>query len=129
MVSRITEDRLAVLLNGQRPLITMQPTVMLNAGTPLGIVIAEIVCPESDESGLFAGLGAFVRAELPDDKGATDIALEKLVRELQRKGRKLGADAIVSANIKLLRGMHAAGHKLIKMTGTGTAVALPERQD
>ncbi len=110
---------------GLQPAITMQPLVQGEAGRPLGIVIAEVVCEEDEENGLFAGLGAFVRAQLPADRAAVEIALERLLGELCRKGRKFNAGAIVSTHIKLLRGTHADGRKLLKLIATGTAVALP----
>jgi uncharacterized protein YbjQ (UPF0145 family) len=119
------EERIRRVSRGLRPAITMQPTVGGEAGEPLGIVFAEVVCPENEENDLFAGLAEFVRAERPAEKAATDIALEKLLQELGLKGRKLGADAIVSTNFHLLRGVHTAGHKVLRMTATGTAVVLP----
>jgi uncharacterized protein YbjQ (UPF0145 family) len=110
---------------GLRPAVTMQPTIGGESGAPLGIVIAEVICRETEENDLFAGLGAFTRAELPAAKTATEIALEQLLRELGMKGRKIGADAIVAAKFELLRGVNAAGHKVLRMTAAGTAIALP----
>jgi uncharacterized protein YbjQ (UPF0145 family) len=121
----ISEKNVANAANGLRPAITMQPTLGGEAGTPVGVVIAEVVCLDHDENELFAGLGAFVRAELPAQKSATDIALAQLLGELCLKGHKLAADAILSTDIKLLRGTDAAGHRLLKMIATGTAVVLP----
>jgi uncharacterized protein YbjQ (UPF0145 family) len=127
--SPVTQEQIASASVRLRPVVTMQPTVGGEAGEPIAIVVAEVICFEHEESNLFAGLGAFIRAELPTGKVATDIALEKLMRELCSKGRKLKADAIVSTNIKLLRGIRTAGHKLLKMTATGTAITLPTRQN
>lgn len=125
----ISERHVARAAHALRPVVTMQPTVAGEAGEPVGVVIAEIVCPDHEEDDLFAGLGAFIRAGLPEQKAATDIALEKLLGELCSKGRKLAADAILSTDITLLRGTDAAGHRLLKMIATGTAVVLPPRQD
>ena len=111
--------------SGSHPIVSQQPTIQGEAGQPIGIVIAEVVCPVNEENDLFAGLGAFIRAELPAERAPTDVTLEKLLSELRLKGSKLGADAILSTSIKLLRGADAAGHKLLKMTATGTAVILP----
>jgi uncharacterized protein YbjQ (UPF0145 family) len=125
----IGEKHVANAARGLRPAVTMQPTLAGEAGAPVGVVIAEVVCLDHDENDLFAGLGAFIRAELPAQKTATDIALAKLLGELCLKGRKLGADAILSADIKLLRGTDAAGHRLLKMIATGTAVVLSPGQE
>jgi uncharacterized protein YbjQ (UPF0145 family) len=125
----VSEKRVAGAAHGLRPAVTMQPTIAGEAGEPVGVVIAEVVCADQEENDLFAGLGAFIRAELPTQKTATDIALEKLLGELCLKGRRLAADAILSTDIKLLRGTDAAGHRLLKMIATGTAVILPSRQD
>ncbi len=125
----MNEERVKRASDGLRPVVTMQPTVGGDAGEPIAIVIAEVVCPENEENDLFAGLGAFVRAEPPAENAAADVALEKLLRELGLKGRKLGADAILSTNFELLRGVHTAGKKVLKMRATGTAVVLPRRQD
>ena len=125
----MNEERVMRASHGLRPAVTMQPTIGGEGGDPIGIVIAEVVCPENEENDLFAGLGAFVRAEPPAENAATDVALEKLLRELGLKGRKLGADAILSTNFELLRGVHTAGKKVLKMRATGTAVVLPRRQD
>ena len=125
----MNEELVKRAARGMRPAITMQPTIGGEAGEPLGIVIAEIISPETEENDLFAGLGAFTRAELPAEKTAADMALEKLLRELGLKGRKLGADAIVSTKIELLRGVNAGGHKVLRMMGAGTAIALPPGRD
>ena len=121
----MNEELVRRAARGLRPAITMQPTLGGEAGEPLGIVIAEIDCPETEENDLFAGLGAFTRGELPAEKTAADIALEKLLRELGRRGGKLGADAIVSTRIEMLRGVDAGGYKVLRMTGAGTAIVLP----
>jgi uncharacterized protein YbjQ (UPF0145 family) len=123
------ERHFASAAGGQRPAITMQPTLRGEAGDPIGIVVAEIVCHVSDENDLFAGLAAFVRAEMPAEKASTDRALDRLLGELRRKGRRLGADAILSTTIRMVRGSDAGGHKLLKMIGTGTAVLLPAGRD
>lgn len=120
----VTEDRIAKAASGRHPAITMQPTLRGISGEPLAIVIAEVICPESEENDLFAGLAAFVRGEMPADQTPSDLALDMLLEKLSRKGRKLGADAIVSTHFKLMRGTHGAGRKLLKLTATGTAVAL-----
>jgi uncharacterized protein YbjQ (UPF0145 family) len=120
----MNEERVAGASSGLRPAVTMQPSFGGESGDPLGIVMAEVVCLENEENDLFAGLGAFLRGELPVQQPVTDIALEKLMRELSRKGRKLGADVILSINIKLLRAKDMAGRKLLKMVATGTAVKL-----
>lgn len=125
----MNEKRVKRASYGLRPPVTMQPTIGGEAGEPVGIVIAEVVCLENEENNLFAGLGRFIRAEPPAAKATTDIALEQLLRELGLKGRELGADAILSTHIKLLRGVHAAGHKVLRMTATGTAVVLPREKD
>lgn len=125
----VSEKHLANAAHGLRPPVTMQPTLAGEAGRPVGVVIAEVVCPGHDEHDLFAGLGAFIRAELPAQKTATDIALERLLGELCLKGRKLAADAILSTDIKMLRGTDSAGNKLLKMVATGTAVVLPRVQE
>jgi|EndMetStandDraft_8_1072994.scaffolds.fasta_scaffold101825_3 uncharacterized protein YbjQ (UPF0145 family) len=111
------------------PAISMQPSIEGQTGQPIGVVMAEVVCMEQDENDLFAGLRTFIRGELPAQRTSTDIALEKLLRELRRKGRGLGADAILSTTIKLLRGADSTGQKLLKMSAIGTAVALPSRKD
>lgn len=121
----LDEERIARAASALRPVITMQPTLRGEAGEPLAIVIAEVICPESEENNLFAGFGAFVRGEMPADKTPSDLALELLLDKLCRKGRKLGADAILSTHFKLMRGTHSAAGKLLKLTATGTAVALP----
>lgn len=108
-----------------RPIVTQQPTVRGESGEPVGVVIVEVVCLESDETDLFAGLGTFIRGRLPAEKAPAATALEKLMCKLRLEGRKLGADAILSTSIKLVRGANAAGHKLLKMTAIGTAVVLP----
>jgi uncharacterized protein YbjQ (UPF0145 family) len=115
--------------DGPHPAITTQPTFRGQAGDPIGIVIAEVICRENEENDLFAGLAAFVRAELPAGKAITDKALDKLLDELRRKGRRLGADAILSTNIRTLRGADATGRKLLKMIATGTAVVLRASDD
>jgi uncharacterized protein YbjQ (UPF0145 family) len=125
----LSESRVSGAARGLRPAITMQPTIAGEAGRPVGVVIAEVVCPDEEENDLFAGLAAFIRAELPMQKAATDIALEKLLGALCLKGRRLEADAILSTDIKLLRGTDAAGHKLLKLVATGTAVILPSPED
>jgi uncharacterized protein YbjQ (UPF0145 family) len=112
-----------------RPAITMQPTLDGEAGEPVGIVIAEVICRENEENDLFAGLAAFVRGELPAAKGTADRALDKLLGELRRKSRKLGADAVLSTSISTLRGADSAGRKLLKMIATGTAVVFPPRDE
>jgi uncharacterized protein YbjQ (UPF0145 family) len=108
-----------------RPIVTQQPTVRGESGEPVGVVIVEVVCLENDENDLFAGLGTFIQGRLPAEKAPAVTALEKLTCKLRREGRKLGADAILSTSIKLVRGANAAGHKLLKMTAIGTAVVLP----
>jgi uncharacterized protein YbjQ (UPF0145 family) len=125
----LSESQLAGAANGLRPAVTMQPTIRGEAGKPVGVVIAEVVCPDEEEDDLFAGLGAFIRAELPTQKAPIDIALEKLLGELCRKGRGLAADAILSTDIKLVRGTDSGGHKLLKMIATGTAVVLPSTRE
>jgi uncharacterized protein YbjQ (UPF0145 family) len=125
----LSEQRIANAASGLRPAITMQPTLRGEPGEPLAIVIAEVICPESEENSLFAGLGAFVRGEMPADKTPSDLALEMLLDKLCRKGRKLGADAILSTHFKLMRGTHSAAGKLLKLTATGTAVALPSARE
>lgn len=120
----ITEDRITKAASGRHPAITMQPSLGGVSGQPLAIIIAEVICPESEENDLFAGLSAFVRGEMPADQTPSDLALDMLLEKLSRKGRKLGADAIVSTHFKLMRGTHGAGRKLLKLTATGTAVTL-----
>ncbi len=120
----LTEDRIANAASGWHPAITMQPALRGEPGDPLAIVIAEVTCPESEETNLFAGLAAFVRGGMPADQTPSDLALDMLLEKLCRKGRKIGADAIVSTHFKLMRGTHSGG-KLLKLTATGTAVALP----
>ena len=122
-------ERRATGAGGQRPAITMQPTFRGEAGDPIGIVVAEIVSRESDENDLFSGLAAFVRAQMPAEKVTADRALDKLLGELRLKGRRLGADAILSTSIRMVRGSDSAGHKLLKMIGTGTAVRLRAGRD
>lgn len=109
------------------PIVTQQPTLRGEPGEPVGVVIVEVVCLESDENDLFAGLGAFIRGRLPTEQAPAATALEKLMGKLRLEGRKLGADAILSTSVKLVRGANAAGHKLLKMTAIGTAVVLPSR--
>ncbi len=125
----LNEERCAGASKGLYPVISTQPTISGEAGEPVGIVIAEVVSLENEEGDLFAGLGAFIRAELPQNRAVTEITLQKLLCELSLKGRKLKADAILSTTIRLLRGTNAAGHKLLKMTATGTAVVLPNKQN
>jgi uncharacterized protein YbjQ (UPF0145 family) len=125
----ISEKHVANAANGLQPAVTMQPTLAGEAGTPVGVVIAEVVCPDHDENELFAGLGAFIRAELPAQKTPAEIALARLLGELCLKGRNLAAGAILSTDIKLLRVTDAAGHRLLKMIATGTAVVLPPGKD
>lgn len=125
----MNQERISRASCGLSLAITMQPTLEGEAGKPVGIVIAEVVCLENEENDLFAGLGALVRAQLPAQNAAIDIALERLLRELGRKARKLGADAILSTKFELLRGVRTAGHKVLRMTATGTAVVLPPKQD
>jgi uncharacterized protein YbjQ (UPF0145 family) len=110
-----------------RPIVTQQPTVGGEAGEPVGVVIVEVVCLESDETELFSGLGTFIRGRLPAEKAPAATALEKLIGKLRLEAGKLGADAVLSTSIKLVRGANAAGHKLLKMTAVGTAVVLPSR--
>jgi uncharacterized protein YbjQ (UPF0145 family) len=124
----LNEERCAGASKGLYPVISTQPTMSGEAGEAVGIVIAEVVSLENEEGDLFAGLGAFIRAELPQDRAVTQMTLEKLLRELSLKGRKLRADAILSTTITLLRGTNTAGHRLLKMTATGTAVVLPNKQ-
>ena len=121
----INDEHIQRASHGLRPAITMQPTIKGEAGEPIGIVVAETDCIENEGNDLFAGLGSFIRTGLPAHKSPTDIALERLLRKLCVKGRKLGADAILSINIELLHGGWAAGHQVLKMTATGTAVLLP----
>ena len=119
------EDRVRRASHGLHPVVTMQPTLRGEAGEPVGIIVAEVICPENEENDLFAGLAAFIRAEAPEEKAIADIALEKLLGKLGAKGRKLRADAIVATNIELLRGVSKSGRKVLRMRATGTAVVLP----
>jgi uncharacterized protein YbjQ (UPF0145 family) len=120
------EDRMKRASSGLHPVISMQPTLGGRAGEPVGIVMAEVVCPETEHPDLFAGLGTFVRGASPAEKAPTDIALKRLLSELGAKGGKLGADAILSTQIGLVRGVHKAGRRVIRITATGTAVVLPK---
>lgn len=117
--------RVSNISSDLRPIVTQQPTVQGEPGEPVGVVIVEVICQESDENDLFAGLGTFVQGQLPAEKAPAETALEQLMGKLRLEGRKLGADAILSTSIKLVRGANAAGHKLLKMTAIGTAVVLP----
>ena len=109
---------------GVAPVVTQQPTVDGDAGQPLEIVMSEVVSDESDEKGLFYGLGSFLRRERPREYSATDGVLQKLLSELKNKAVLLGADAVVSTTIKSVRGVDDSGQLRIKMSAIGTAVRL-----
>ncbi|MEM9472031.1 MAG: hypothetical protein AAGA00_08735 [Pseudomonadota bacterium] len=110
--------------DGPAPVVTQQPTVGGDAGQPLEIVVSEVVSDENDEIGMFTGLGAFLRTEKPRDYTVADGVLQKLVTELKNKAVHLGADAVVSTTIKLVRGVDDSGQRRLKMSAIGTAIRL-----
>lgn len=109
---------------GTAPVVTQQPAVDGDSGRPLEIVMSEVVSDESDEKGLFHGLGSFLRRERPREYSATDGVLAKLLLELKSKAVHLGADAVVSTTINSVRGVDDSGQLRIKMSAIGTAVRL-----
>jgi uncharacterized protein YbjQ (UPF0145 family) len=106
------------------PVVTQQPTLGGDAGQAIEIVMSEVISVDSDEKGLFHGLGRFLLAERPQDYTAADGVLLKLLSELQKKARHLEADAVVSTTIKSVRGVDDSGKPRIKMTAIGTAIRL-----
>lgn len=116
--------------NGRRPgpAVTQQPTISGEYGQPLQVVISELVLSESDGVSMFHGLRSFLRAEQTQDQTTVDLALSRLISDLQRKAEKLGADAVVNVSVSSTRGVGAGGQRRLRISATGTAIRFEEKE-
>ena len=106
------------------PVVTQQATVGGQGGTPLQILIAEVVVADTVEASLLSGLWEFLKARGAKSETAADIAVEQLTAELKKKAEFIGADAVVNVAVSSTRGVEQGGQRRARFTAVGTAIQL-----